>query len=64
MKIPNFLDVKQATTLAISALAAAIFIAVFGPVVAYALAAIAFIAGAYAAVAKWAPEMIAPKSTK
>lgn len=61
MKIPNFLNVKQATTLAVGALAAAVFIAVFGPVVAYALAAIAFVAGAYAAVAKWAPEFIETK---
>ena len=41
MKVPNILDVKQATTLAVGALGAAIFIAVFGPVVAYALAAVA-----------------------
>lgn len=61
MKIPNILNIKQALTIAIGAMAAAVFIAVFGPVVAYALAAIAFVAGAYAAAAKWAPEMFADK---
>lgn len=61
MKIPNFLNVKQAATLAVGALGAAVFIAIFGPVVAYALAAVAFVSGAYAAVAKWAPEFMADR---
>lgn len=56
MKIPRIMDVKTSIVLSIAAVAAAVFIAIFGPVVAYIMAMLAFLGGCYAAALTWAPE--------
>lgn len=61
MKIPRLVDVKTAIVLSVAAVAAAVFIAIFGPVVAYVLAMLAFVGCCYAAGLHWAPEFFADK---
>lgn len=61
MKIPRIVDVKTSIVLSVAAVAAAVFIAIFGPVVAYVLAMCAFVGGCYAAALTWAPEFFADK---
>ncbi len=61
MQIPKVMEVKTAVTLSVAAFVAAVFIGIFGPVVAYGLAACAFVGGAYAAALQWAPELFGPK---
>lgn len=61
MKIPRIMDVKTSIVLSVAAVAAAVFIALFGPVVAYVMAMGAFVGGCYAAGLTWAPEYFADK---
>jgi hypothetical protein len=61
MKIPRIVDARTAIVLSVAATAAAVFIAIFGPVVAYVLAMLAFAGGCYAAGLTWAPEFFADK---
>lgn len=61
MKIPRLFDVKTSIVLSVAAIAAAVFIAIFGPVVAYVLAMAAFVGGCYAAGLTWAPEFFTEK---
>lgn len=56
MKIPRIMEPKTAIVLSVAAIAAAIFVAIFGPVVAYILAMFAFVGLCYAAGLTWAPE--------
>lgn len=61
MKIPRIVDVKTSIVLSVAAIAAAVFIAIFGPVVAYVLAMVAFLGCCYAAALTWAPEFFSEK---
>jgi multisubunit Na+/H+ antiporter MnhG subunit len=59
MKMPRPFAAKTAIVLSLAALAAAVFVGIFGPVVAYVLAMAAFVGGCYAAALTWAPEFFA-----
>lgn len=57
MKIPKVFSVREAAYVSVGSLLAALFITLFGGVVAGVLAAIAFVGGAYIGGLIWAPEL-------
>lgn len=61
MKIPRVMTVREAIYVSLAALIAAAFLELFGGLAVGILCAIAFIGGIYAAVLKWAPDLVNEK---
>lgn len=63
MKLPRILTIRQACILAIAAAAMSLFLLLFTPMAIWVMSLISFLAGCYAGVLQWAPELVAAELT-